>query len=448
MVAIFIRRISKDTEMNRHDNRLNDDQDEASLQRQGDAPAIRPQISEPSTAEYSRDPIESSGSAVSIANASMGDTSHTKSPSFDQRDGQRSAFSSVQPDVPEGEEEGAARMPRHVTRPFEEPHFYYQPQHQAEYQDQGYSHYQSQNQYSYSRYPPPDPQNSATLSGGQYHPPYPSYHPQEYGHHHQHHPQEYGHHQPHPQEYGYHQPDYAQYSYYPSGARGQYPVQPPHHNYPGATTPTPHSSQPNNLIEAPSVVTESTKGTPSHMARKSYDRYGQGLGISQSPTEDDRKPSSSKQQGRRETRINEASPPQQPQDFEPIPLYEISAIPALSSSSSAARMQPSSSQGAFPKAFTQTSTSAATASSAHVAPPIPNSTPTPRPQSRILAPSSSGSNTSSTGVEGGSWEKRFAELCGFKRAHGHCEVPQSYADNNSLGTWVNKVSYRMNNPFY
>lgn len=190
------------------------------------------------------------------------------------------------------------------------------------------------------------------------------------------------------------------------------------------------------------MVTESTKDTPSHMARKSYDRYGQGLGISQSPTEDDRKPSSSKQQGRRETRINEESPPQQPQDFEPIPLYEISAIPALSSSSSAARMQPSSSQGAFPRAFTQTSISAVTASSAHVAPPIPNSTPTPRPQSRILAPSSSGSNTSSMGGEGGSWEKRFAELCGFKRAHGHCEVPQNYADNNSLGTWVNKVSYR------
>ena len=196
------------------------------------------------------------------------------------------------------------------------------------------------------------------------------------------------------------------------------------------------------------MVTEGTKGTLSHMARKSYDIYGQGLGISQSPSEDDRKPSISEQQGRRETRIKEESPSQQPQDFEPIPLYEISAIPALSSSSSAARMHPPSSQGAFPRAFAHASTSAATASSAHVAPPIPNSTPTPRPESRFIAPSSSGSNTSSTGGEGGSWEKRFAELCGFKRAHGHCEVPQNYADNNSLGTWVNKVSYRINSPFY
>ncbi len=195
------------------------------------------------------------------------------------------------------------------------------------------------------------------------------------------------------------------------------------------------------------MVTESTKGTPSHTARKSYDRYGQGLGISQSPSEDDRKPSANEQQGRQETRRKEESPPQQPQDFEPIPLYEISAIPAHPSSSSAACRQPPSSHSAFPRAFAQASTSAATASSAHVAPPIPYSTPTPRPQSRTLAPSSSGSNTSSMGGEGGSWEKRFAELCEFKRAHGHCEVPQNYADNNSLGTWVNKVSYRMNSPF-
>ena len=27
--------------------------------------------------------------------------------------------------------------------------------------------------------------------------------------------------------------------------------------------------------------------------------------------------------------------------------------------------------------------------------------------------------------------------------HGHCEVPQNYANNNSLGTWVNKVRYTM-----
>jgi hypothetical protein len=45
-------------------------------------------------------------------------------------------------------------------------------------------------------------------------------------------------------------------------------------------------------------------------------------------------------------------------------------------------------------------------------------------KSRVLVPSSSGSNTSLTGGEGGKWEKRYAELCEFKRIHGHCEVPR------------------------
>jgi hypothetical protein len=38
-----------------------------------------------------------------------------------------------------------------------------------------------------------------------------------------------------------------------------------------------------------------------------------------------------------------------------------------------------------------------------------------------------------------SWERRFTELIEFKRSHGHCEVPQNYSENASLGTWVNKV---------
>lgn len=42
------------------------------------------------------------------------------------------------------------------------------------------------------------------------------------------------------------------------------------------------------------------------------------------------------------------------------------------------------------------------------------------------------------GGEGSSWEKRFAELVEFKAKHGHCEVPQNYKDNTSLGIWVNK----------
>jgi len=42
------------------------------------------------------------------------------------------------------------------------------------------------------------------------------------------------------------------------------------------------------------------------------------------------------------------------------------------------------------------------------------------------------------GGEGTSWEKRFAELLEFRSRHGHCEVPQNYKDNTSLGIWVNK----------
>lgn len=65
---------------------------------------------------------------------------------------------------------------------------------------------------------------------------------------------------------------------------------------------------------------------------------------------------------------------------------------------------------------------------------------------RTIAPSSSGSTTSSAGGgEGGSWERRFNELTEFKRHHGHCEVPQNYAENTSLGTWVNKQRMEQKN---
>jgi hypothetical protein len=42
------------------------------------------------------------------------------------------------------------------------------------------------------------------------------------------------------------------------------------------------------------------------------------------------------------------------------------------------------------------------------------------------------------GGEGSSWEKRFSELLEFRAKHGHCEVPQNYKENTSLGIWVNK----------
>jgi superfamily II DNA or RNA helicase len=38
--------------------------------------------------------------------------------------------------------------------------------------------------------------------------------------------------------------------------------------------------------------------------------------------------------------------------------------------------------------------------------------------------------------QGAVWEKRFQELRAFKKDRGHCDVPQSYSENRSLGTWL------------
>jgi len=34
------------------------------------------------------------------------------------------------------------------------------------------------------------------------------------------------------------------------------------------------------------------------------------------------------------------------------------------------------------------------------------------------------------------WEERFAELVAYKRAHGHCEIPTAWAENQALAKWV------------
>jgi hypothetical protein len=34
------------------------------------------------------------------------------------------------------------------------------------------------------------------------------------------------------------------------------------------------------------------------------------------------------------------------------------------------------------------------------------------------------------------WLERFRELVAFKKRHGHCMVPTSYAENLKLGTWI------------
>lgn len=42
------------------------------------------------------------------------------------------------------------------------------------------------------------------------------------------------------------------------------------------------------------------------------------------------------------------------------------------------------------------------------------------------------------------WDIRFKELTAFKLKHGHCNVPQKYPPNKSLGIWVNKQRMEYN----
>ena len=159
-----------------------------------------------------------------------------------------------------------------------------------------------------------------------------------------------------------------------------------------------------------------------------------------------RGPPARRDQVRREaaetSKIGSAHEYQDGQDFEPIPLNRIAAIPILSSAANTS----SSYGGAFSRASSLGNSfpsPQAVGSSGPVAPPMPQSTPAVRRQHRVLEPSSSGSNESSNTS---SWERRFSELVDFKRAHGHCEVPQNYSENCSLGTWVNKVRDSVNHP--
>lgn len=492
MVAILLRRICNDIEMNRHDKQPNDYQEETSPPRQDDvqmgrspplSPLERPTDDKRDHPQAGDTRATSAAPLSAIVNASMSDITYNKRPSFEQRDEQRSAFAIVQSDaiVPAEENQEQHRhsspspaMPRPIPiraeepLPFESPtRYYHQQQHVEEadvdapypYQyhpNQGYPPYQGQYPpYGYPGYypqPEPDSNTSAMMTSNQYHPPYTGYHPQEYS-------------TRQPQEYSNH------YSYYPSATSSQHPASTysaqysdPHHHYynPGATPPTSHSSVPDTLKETPSAVTESTKGTtPSSMGRKPS-RGGEGLDYSPSPSmEDDRKQPGTDSEKKTRGILKKDSSPPQPQghhDFEPIPLHEISAIPVLSS----ARMQPpsptftASSHRTFAQAFPQVSTPPTSfadpfpaphhrvvaAASHDLAPPAPRSTPVTRRQHRTLAPSSSGSTASG---EGGSWERRFNELFDFKRMHGHCEVPQNFSENTSLGTWVNKQRMEQKN---
>mmetsp|Transcript_26595 Transcript_26595/g.43949 ORF Transcript_26595/g.43949 Transcript_26595/m.43949 type:complete len:146 (-) Transcript_26595:310-747(-) len=54
--------------------------------------------------------------------------------------------------------------------------------------------------------------------------------------------------------------------------------------------------------------------------------------------------------------------------------------------------------------------------------------------------SASASASASESKHGRAWEQRIHELIDFQKKYGHCNVPQNYSPNPSLGTWVNRVS--------
>src|SRR5439155_9457023 len=37
---------------------------------------------------------------------------------------------------------------------------------------------------------------------------------------------------------------------------------------------------------------------------------------------------------------------------------------------------------------------------------------------------------------GKAWERRFSDLCAFRKNHGHCNVPDKWRENPGLGSWV------------
>lgn len=478
--SIFIRRVPElKVGMDRLRRRLNDEDendDEASLS--------PPHIDElPAPLKDSRDPRESlrSSRAVDVINAlafaTMSkrsyDESEMKSSSFEeQRDDQRSAFTNVRTEeVKTAEKEEDEKQSTTTTataaeivyqqsgdddnslvrRSQGESLLYYRPQqhhHQQADEDADVQQYQYQGQaYAAQQYhqshipqqylPSHDPQqyHQNIYPMGHYsYPPAFNEHPERYAAaaasersdlqypHQPGFPREYGYPQHYPQEYRYHQQDYNPlYAYDPSVVAANRLV--PYYNPERATAMSPHiPPQPDTMSRTASAVTGSL-GRPSM-------------------EEDNRKPaarSTEQQQQEQErqicdSRIAVKKEEEGTVDFEPIPLYQMSAgfSSPLAPSYAAGRLR--SSQSEYSQAFAQ----GGRGGDVHVAPPIV--APTPQTQSRVLVPSSSGSNTSPTGGESGSWEKRYAELCEFKRIHGHCEVPQAYSDNNSLGTWVNKVS--------
>lgn len=255
------------------------------------------------------------------------------------------------------------------------------------------------------------------------------------------------------QEYNYPQSHHQQHAsnLYPSAAA--YSLQQPRqfaHDYYAAPGPTPAAAHRKKDPPSAVVITEETKGNSK----------GELLDLSPSPPVeeyvDERKPPASASGGSfHESSTRDSiteKPPSLHADlhdlYGPIPFSEVRTLlsssmktpsppsPSVQATASSESFDPFSQQQRTPASnpFLQTSpvvTSTKRRRGRHPEHDLPSA----RRQRQSIGSASSRGSASRHAT---SWDRRFHELCEFKQEHGHCDVPQNYALNSSLGIWVNK----------
>jgi len=314
-----------------------------------------------------------------------------------------------------------------ASNPYPFPHYGYHPQQPPPPHPYDYSgYYQHQ-------------QSEGDRSGSAFHPPWP---PQGYNYSPAY--QEYAHsfyssspHHMHPSQYSQRGPIYE--DPYHMSSRHPHSAPPSIHRGYARTTPPLGNAQdtkhPHQYKETPSAVTEGT--TPSKQSPPLELSPEMSALFGDSGSDDERKPAAKKTGGStqarrpatKQTESNQAAVQPSHDDFEPIPFWNVGP-------SAIAEHQY---QG-YPIAA-----SASSSNEYHgfVVDPSMVGLPPGHRYPSTTAQGSAASVTSShlpisAGGEGSSWEKRFAELLEFRSKHGHCEVPQNYKENTSLGIWVNK----------
>mmetsp|Transcript_26190 Transcript_26190/g.53347 ORF Transcript_26190/g.53347 Transcript_26190/m.53347 type:complete len:548 (-) Transcript_26190:377-2020(-) len=414
-----------------HDYRdpTSQDEDKRRPSRRHDSAGFEYNHEENYLAEASRDPQSAPAARVTSSHHHIAE-SHFSSSSFDYRD-DRSAFttySDYQPSkrrrTPPPHKMSYPNESRDRSHEFEAPSRRRQtiaaPEHPEAASSHSYPEYPAHRTYEQQRYyesprPPQHPGSYVHHFGSPYQPCQSSqrrtFRDYSHSYHSTHH-------------YHNYYPDY----HYSCNSSFEHPSyrQPYNYSYPGS--PPYSHSQYYDSKETPSAVTEGT--TPPTEARHSggLNLTSQYTPPAQSnptdpnmePMEDDRKPAakrshdddehSDQELSSNQGNLIKPSPPLP--DFEPIPLEQFATFP-----SSPLVDSPPLSQPIDPPQVV--STSKKTRSS---------------PQYRYASATSSGSTTS----DGSSWNRRYEELKAFKERFGHCNVPQNYAENTSLGIWVNK----------